>query len=151
MNTNSNITYPYFFLGFESEIRDIKIEMVGDLSIYRRFTFEEAIAIPGKTVIKAVYMICGTPDPMIENEPSSACSYKPIKMRQFVDNNGLVLTQANLNDRRNSKVYINGKDAIEKEDYEIILKENRIKILWDHIKDSDTFSFRLPMRSGPWN
>lgn len=142
----SEIKYPYFFLGFEEFIKNINQDMIGDLSLFKRFSFEEAIILPKLDVMKSIQIIAGTPSPIDPNNPGSACSYNPIKLSEFMESNCLVIPEANLNDKRNLKVYINGVIAEENEDYKIIPKENKIQILWAQIKKDDIFSYSIPLR-----
>jgi hypothetical protein len=141
-------TYPYFFLGFETDIRNISPKLVGDLSIFKRFTFEDAIKAPDLLTVKSVNLICGIPEEINPNEPASVCNYKPIFLKDFIASGGYVMPEAAIHDRRNLKIYMNGNIAEEGEDYEIEVGAHRIKILWEVIKPTDVFSFVIPMKMG---
>jgi hypothetical protein len=143
--------YPYFFLGFSFPIQDLDPEdltkKLSDLSLFRRFTFEEASVAPTEDEVKSISIICGTPKEIVVGEPLTVCEYRPILLEDFISCGGQVLTQADLSDKNNLKIYMNGEIAVEDEDYTLDIKNKKINILWDLVKDTDIFSYSIPFKN----
>jgi hypothetical protein len=144
------INYPYFFLGFSFNVNEIDPtsfeENLSKLKLFRRFTYEEAIAPVGEDVVQSILVLCGTPKPVNPGEPLSTCEYTPILLKDFIASGCRVIPEANLYDTNNLKVYINGCVAVDGEDFAIDNYHNVIKILWDSIKDTDVFSFSISLK-----
>lgn len=146
------ISYPYFFLGFSFKLSDIDPKTfetsLSKMRLFRRFTYEEAMAPCEQDQVKSVSVICGTPHQYDEASPLSNCEYAPILLKDFIASGGRVIPEANLCDINNLRVYINGNAALPGEEYALDTAHNVIQILWDYVKDTDVFSFSAVLKSG---
>jgi hypothetical protein len=144
------LPYPYFLLGFDFKITELDPEALTEaltkMSLFRRFTWEEAYLPEDGDTVRSIQMMCGKPRDINPEEPLSTCEYAPIPLKTFVDCGGIVLPEADLKDRNNIKVYLNGKPAEYEEDYVFDYSTWAIKILWNEIRDIDMFSFSIPFK-----
>jgi hypothetical protein len=141
----STIPYPYFYLGLEINIEQISQETLTDPTVWRTFTKEEITVPCDPNMLRIVQAIGGTPIP---DKPS--VEYTHIGLKEFISTGGVIPEECDLTDIQNIRIYFNGKPAEEGEDYELVHKEHKIKILWDKIEDTDIFSFSLPLKVDLW-
>jgi hypothetical protein len=150
MNNGPEMLYPYFLLGFSFTIQSLDpdnfAEDLASMKLFRRFTWEEGMACPDLDTVKSVNIMCGTPKEINPEEPLTVCEYTPIKLEEFIAAGCKVPAQADLFDKNNIKIYLNGEIAVEGEDFVLDNVNHIVKIMWDVIKETDVFSYSIPLK-----